>query len=76
MELLDLFEERIQALIAEVQNLRKDNDELRKELSSYVDLVEQHNKLNHELSKSKENAEIVHGRIQALLDKIQNVVSE
>ncbi len=76
MELLELLEERIEALVAEVQKLRKENNTLREELSTYADFLDQHKRQANELNQSRANTENVRMKIQAMLDKVQNAMIE
>ena len=76
MELLDLFEERIQALIAEIQKLRANNEILQGELTSCHVVIEENKAKVGELMQEQEVTAEVRQRIEALLHKIQNVLPQ
>ncbi len=76
MELLELLEEKIQALIAEVEILRKDNYTLKEELSAFNELVVREKELVNELSQTKDGMEKAKGKIESLLNQVQDAISK
>ena len=74
MELLDLFEEKIQALIAEMQKLRVENETLQDDLLSCQIVIEENKAKMNELMQEQEKTAEARQRIEVLLQKIQNVL--
>lgn len=76
MELLELFEKKIQALIAEVQRLRIENETLQDDLLSCQIVVDENKAEINELMQEQEKAAEARQRIEALLQKIQHVLPQ
>ena len=76
MELLDLFEEKIQALIAEVQRLRVENKTLQDELESSCSLIDESKAKMDELLLEQQVTAEVRQRMEALLHKIQSALPQ
>ena len=76
MELLDLFEEKIQALIVEIQRLRVENETLQDELISCRSVIKEDKATMGELTQEQQITAEVRQRIEALLHKIQNVLPQ
>ncbi len=88
MELLDLLEERIQTLIAEVQalrqdnasmaadvqTLRQDNASMKEELASSLVKIEQLETKEIELLLTKESVEETQNKIQTLIQTVQDTM--
>lgn len=77
MELLELLENRVASLIAEVELLRKENVKLRQDASAgLAALTEENNCLKHALEEEQKLKNAVLQRIDGLLQRIQSIAGE
>lgn len=73
MELLDLLEQRITDLIAQLENLREENKTLREEIDNgLAALAEENRTLKEALEQEREVKETVRGRIDMLLAQLKD----
>lgn len=72
MELFDLLEKRVEALLQEISQLRDDNCRLREEASACQGILEENFRLQEELKQMKGANEQVLTRIDALVRRIQD----
>ena len=74
MELLDLLESRVEALVTEIAFLRRENAKLREDASAGLSgLVEENNYLKQALEEEQQLKDAVLKRVDGLLARIQSV---
>jgi cell division protein ZapB len=77
MELLDLLENRIASLIAEVESLRKEIVKLRENAATgLAALTEENSYLKHTLEEEQLLKDAVLKRIDGLLQRVQSVTDD
>ena len=77
MELLDLLEQRVSALVTDMEVLRKENDKLREEASvGLAVLAEENAYLKHALEEEQQIKGAVLKRIDGLLQRLKDVAGE
>lgn len=76
MELLELLEKRIDALLAEIERLRTENVALQEELSSCRQKIDESSQYIGMLEAEQQNTHVVKERLEALMQKIENVLSK
>ena len=76
-ELLDLLEERVNSLLGEVQALRRENDQLRRDLADKVaPLADENASLKNALAEEQTTRETAARRIDALLRRLSERMPE
>lgn len=76
MELLELLEKRVDALLAEVERLRTENAVLQEQLSSYEQKLEESSQYIGTLRSEQQNVQLVKERLEVLMQKIETVLTE
>jgi cell division septum initiation protein DivIVA len=76
MELLELLENRIDALFAEIERLRTENAVLQDQLSSCEQKLFESSQYIDALKHEQQNAEFVKERLEALMQRIETVLSK
>ncbi|MDR0238599.1 MAG: cell division protein ZapB [Deltaproteobacteria bacterium] len=76
MELLDLLESRVDSLVKEIESLRRENAELRADVSvSLAAVVEENSYLKQALAEEQKLKTAVLQRVDGLLSRLQSVAS-
>ena len=77
MDILEILEGRIDALLAEIKFLRKENAKFRQEKSSGITSVAQENeRLKRALKEEQQSNIVTQKRIERLLSSISEVISD
>lgn len=76
MELLELLENRIDALLAEIELLRSDNAALQDELQSCKQKLNESSQYIDTLKNEQQNAQLVKERLEVLMQKIEDVLTK
>lgn len=80
MELLELLENRIDALLAEIERLRTDNAALQDKLSSCEQQLQKSSQyidtLKNEQQNEQQNTLLVKERLEVLMQKIEDVLTK
>lgn len=76
MELLELLENRIDALLAEIERLRTDNAALQDKLSSCEQKLNESSQYIDTLKNEQQNAQLVKERLEVLMQKIEDVLTK
>lgn len=76
MELLELLEKRIDALLAEIEKLRADNSTLRLENEEKDGKIEELNLYIDTLHEEQKKADEVRERLEVLMLKIEDVLTK
>lgn len=76
MELLELLENRIDALLAEIERLRTENAVLQEQVSSCEQKLIESSHYIDALKHDQQNAELVKERLEALMQRIETVLTK
>lgn len=76
MELLELLENRIDALLAEIERLRTDNVALQDKLQSCEQKLNESSQYIDTLKNEQQNAQLVKERLEVLMQKIEDVLTK
>lgn len=76
MELLELLENRIDALLAEIERLRTDNAALQDKLLSCEQKLNESSQYIDTLKNEQQNAQLVKERLEVLMQKIEDVLTK
>ncbi len=76
MELLELLEKRIDALLAEIEKLRNDNSSLRELCNQHEHKIEELNQYIDALHEEQQTANEVRSRLEVLMLKIEDVLTK
>lgn len=76
MELLELLENRIDALLAEIERLRTDNAALQDKLQSCEQKLNESSQYIDTLKNEQQNAQLVKERLEVLMQKIEDVLTK
>lgn len=71
MELMDLLEQRVSLLLAEVGNLRHENAQLKQKVAERNSKLDEINELQEQLMQEKQIRDQSLARIESLLQRIQ-----
>jgi len=76
MELLDLLESRVDSLVTEIESLRRENAQLRADVSaSLTAMTEENSYLKQALAEEQKLKDAVLQRVDGLLSRLQSVAS-
>jgi len=75
MELLEILEERVSSLAAEIKFLRRENAKLRQAQPDVTLLTQENNHLKRALKEEQQSRDVMEKRLNTLLSFIDGVVS-
>lgn len=76
MELLELLENRIDALLAEIEKLRTENAVLQDKVLSCEQKINESSQYIDTLKTEQHNTQLVKERLEVLMQKIETVLSK
>ena len=76
MELLELLENRIDTLLAEIERLRTENSELKKKVLSCEQKINESSQYIDTLKTEQQNTQLVKERLEVLMQKIETVLTK
>ena len=76
MELLELLENRIDALLAEIERLRTENSVLQDKVLSCEQKINESSQYIDTLKNEQQNTQRVKERLEVLMQKIETVLTE
>lgn len=76
MELLELLEKRIDALLAEIEKLRNENSSLHETCTAQEHKIEELNQYIDALHEEQQTANAVRERLEVLMLKIEDVLTK
>lgn len=76
MELLELLENRIDALLAEIERLRTENSVLQDKVLSCEQKINESSQYIDTLKNEQQNTQLVKERLEVLMQKIETVLTK
>ncbi len=76
MELLELLENRIDALLAEIERLRTENSVLQDKVLSCEQKINESSQYIDTLKTEQQNTQLVKERLEVLMQKIETVLTK
>ncbi len=76
MELLELLENRIDALLAEIERLRTENSVLQDKVLSCEQKINESSQYIDTLKTEQQNTQLVKERLEILMQKIETVLTK
>lgn len=76
MELLELLENRIDALLAEIERLRTENTVLQDKVLSCEQKINESSQYIDTLKTEQQNTQLVKERLEVLMQKIETVLTK